>query len=310
MNIALRRAVPASDFRRSLALRTGLLFAVAVLLAAACDSGAPSIDTSDHQPPVDTTVSFAPDSTMYRLHEAGALRIGTKLDQPLFGLRNPITGRPEGFDAEMGKLIAARLGIPADHIDWVETVSANRDPFLQQGRVDLVIATYTITDARKQIIDFAGPYFVAGQSLLVRAGNPDRITGPADLPGRRVCAVEGSASSSTIRRVAPAAEHVLFDSYSKCAQALKNGQVSAVTTDNTILAGLRSRDMEAFDLVDTTFSDEPYGIGVARGHADLVAFIDNLLRSAFQDGSWAAAWDRTAGRILGPAPAPPDLDRY
>ncbi|WP_040834659.1 glutamate ABC transporter substrate-binding protein [Nocardia brevicatena] len=291
-------------------LRHAGLVCAAVLLAVGCDSGAPPIDTGDHHPPVATNVSFPPGSTMRRLHETGLIRIGTKFDQPLFGLMNPITNRPQGFDAEMGKLIAARLGIPADRIDWVETVSANREPFLQQGRVDLVIATYTITDERKQIIDFAGPYYIAGQSLMVRAGNPDHITGPADLSGRPVCSVEGSASSTHIRELVPHADHVLFDSFGKCAQAVKNGQVTAMTTDNTILAGLRSRDMDAFELIDTTFSAEPYGIGVARGHADLVSFIDDLLRTAFRDGSWAGAWDRTAGRILGPAPTPPDLDSY
>ncbi|OQS13283.1 ABC transporter substrate-binding protein [Nocardia donostiensis] len=291
-------------------LRRGAVLLAALLLSAGCDSGAPPISTEEYQPPVDTDVSFPPDSTMYRLHESGEIRIGTKFDQPLFGLRNPLTGRPEGFDAEMGKLIAARLGIPAEGIDWVETVSANRDPFLQQGRVDLIIATYTITEARKQVIDFAGPYYVAGQSFLVRAGNPERIGTPEDLHGKTVCAVEGSASSTHFRERVPDADLVLFDSFSKCAQAVKNGQVTAMTTDNTILAGLRSRDEESFDLVDVTFTEEPYGIGVANGRKDLVAFIDDVLRTAFADGSWAAAWDRTAGRILGPAPEPPDLDRY
>lgn len=184
-------------------LRVVTTLCSAVLVVAGCDSGAPPIKSSDYRPPVDTTVSFASGSTMQRLHQTGTLRIGTKFDQPLFGLRNPLTNRPQGFDAEMGTLIAARLGIPADRIDWVETVSANRDPFLQQGRVDLVIATYTITDERKQIIDFAGPYFVAGQSLMVRSGNPEGITGPQDLPGHSVCAVEGSASSTAIRNLVP-----------------------------------------------------------------------------------------------------------
>lgn len=291
-------------------LRRGAVVLAAVLLTAGCDSGAPPIDTHNYQPPVDTSVSFPPGSTMHHLHETGTLRIGTKFDQPLFGLKNPITGLPQGFDAEMGKLIAARLGIPADGIDWVETVSANRDPFLQQGRVDLIIATYTITDARKQAINFAGPYYVAGQSFLVRAGNPEQIGDPDDLRGKTVCAVEGSASSTHFRQRVPDADLVLFDSFSKCAQAVKNRQVTAMTTDNTILAGLRSRDADSFELVDTTFTEEPYGIGVAKGREDLVAFIDDVLRTAFADGSWAAAWDRTAGRILGPAPEPPDLNRY
>ena len=282
--------------------------AIAVALTAACSSGAVASDSSD--PAVATTVNFPAESSMARLHDAGTIRIGTKFDQPLFGLKNPVSQRPEGFDVEIGKLIAASLGIPADKIEWVETVSANREPFLQQGRVDAVIATYTINDKRKQVIDYAGPYYIAGQSLMVPAGNPDSIGGPDDLAGKNVCAVEGSASSANIRELVPTTHVVLFDSYSKCADALKNGQVEAVTTDNTILAGLRSLDPAAFELVDTTFTKEPYGIGIAKGHNDLVTFIDQTLQRSFGNGEWAKAWDETAGKILGPAPAPPALDSY
>ncbi|MFC9897754.1 glutamate ABC transporter substrate-binding protein [Nocardia sp. NPDC127579] len=287
----------------------GLTTAV-LALTTACDSGAPAIDPIDYAPPVDTNAVFAPGSTMRQLQEQGRITIGTKFDQPLFGLKNPVTGRPQGFDAEMGKLIAAGLGIAHDRIDWVETVSANREPFLQQGRVDLVIATYTINDKRKEIIHFGGPYYVAGQALMVRAGNPDRVTAPDDLAGKDVCAVEGSASSTNIRHRVPGARVVLFDSYSKCAEALKNSQVVAMTTDNTILGGLRSLDAESFELVPGTFTEEPYGIGIARERADLVRFVDDILRTAFADGAWSAAWDRTAGRVLGAAPPPPDLERY
>ncbi|MBF6171334.1 glutamate ABC transporter substrate-binding protein [Nocardia blacklockiae] len=296
--------------RRPIRLAAALLAAAALTLTAACDSGAPPINLSNSGPPVATDVDFPAGSTMRRLHDDGRIAIGTKFDQPLFGLKNPITGRPEGFDAEMGKLIAARLGIPADHIDWVETVSANREPFLQQGRVDAVIATYTMNDQRKQIIDFAGPYYVAGQAFMVRRGNPAKIAAPDDLTGRAVCAVEGSASSTNVRHRVPGAHVVLFDSYSKCAEALKNGQVVAMTTDNTILGGLRSLDPDAFELVPGTFTQEPYGIGIARGRADFVRFVDDTLRAAFADGTWAAAWDHTAGRVLGAAPPPPDLDTY
>ncbi|RDI52672.1 glutamate ABC transporter substrate-binding protein [Nocardia mexicana] len=296
--------------RRLARLAAALLGVAAVTLTAACDSGAPAIDLSNSGPPVDTTVNFPAGSTMQRLHDAQKITIGTKFDQPLFGLKNPVTGRPEGFDAEMGKLVAARLGIPANRIEWVETVSANREPFLQQGRVDAVIATYTINDKRKEIINFAGPYYIAGQSLMVRHGNPAEIAGPDDLSGKNVCAVEGSASSTNMRNRVPGAHVVLFDSYSKCAEALKNGQVVAMTTDNTILGGLRSLDEDAFDLVPGTFTQEPYGIGIAKGREDLVRFIDDALRSAFADGAWTTAWDRTAGRILGAAPAPPDVESY
>jgi glutamate transport system substrate-binding protein len=291
--------------------RRALLGVAASLLGltAACSSGATTTATGS-DPAVAQNVSFPAGSPMARIHDAGTIRIGTKFDQPLFGQLNPVTGKPQGFDAEIGKIIAADLGIPADKIEWTETVSANREPFLQQGRVDLVIATYTINDKRKQVIDFAGPYYVAGQSLMVAKGNPAGIRTPQDTAGKNVCSVEGSASSTNLRTLVPTAQLVLFDSYSKCANALKNGQVDAVTTDNTILAGLRSLDPDAFELVDTTFTKEPYGIGIAKGNDQLVKFVDDTLTKSFADGRWAKAWDSTAGTVLGAAPSPPDLAAF
>jgi glutamate transport system substrate-binding protein len=279
-----------------------------VAVAAGCASGA--AEPGGANPPVATNLNVPANSTMALLHHRGTITIGTKFDQPLFGLMNPATGKPQGFDVEIGKLIAANLGITADRIDWVETVSANREPFIQQGRVDAVIATYRITDQRRHLINFAGPYYIAGQSLMVKAGNPAGIHGPDDLAGKSACSAEGSASSTTIRELVPAANVVLFDSYSMCADALQNGQVQAVTTDNTILAGLRSLDPDGFELVGTPFTKEPYGIGIAKGREDLVGFVDQTLRQSFDDGQWAAAWNRTAGKMLGPAAAPPRLGSY
>ncbi|GAT89433.1 ABC transporter substrate-binding protein [Paenarthrobacter nicotinovorans] len=289
-------------------------FVVTAVLAvgsmlASCSSGVTGPAASD-QPSVNTDVSFPSGSTMQKIHDSGKITIGTKFDQPLFGLKNPTTGQPQGFDAEIGRIVAARLGIPAEKIQWVETVSANREPFLQQGRVDLVVATYTMNAKRAQVINFAGPYYVAGQSLMVQKGNPLGVKDPKDLAGRKACSVEGSASSANIRTVVPTVQVITFDSYSKCADALKNGQVDAVTTDNTILAGLRSLDPDSFDLVDVMFTKEPYGIGVAKDRTDLAEFADEALKESFSDGSWAKAWDSTAGKILGAAPEPPVLGQY
>jgi glutamate transport system substrate-binding protein len=277
-----------------------------VAAATGCTSGTPGSGGSN--PPIATNINVPANSTMAHLRDRGTIMIGTKFDQPMFGLKNPATGKPEGFDVEIGKLIAAKLGIPADRIGWVETGSANRELFILQGRVDAVIATYRITDKRKQLIDFAGPYYIAGQSLMVQAGNPAGIHRPDDLAGNSVCSVEGSASSTTIRELVPTADVVLFDSFSKCADALQNGQVQAVTTDDTILAGLRSLDPDDFELVGAPFTKEPYGIGIPKGREDFVGFVDRTLQQSFDDGEWAAAWNRTAGKILGPAPAPPTLD--
>jgi glutamate transport system substrate-binding protein len=277
-----------------------------VAMATACSSNMPQ--SADLNPPIATNINVPANSTMAQIRDRGRITIGTKFDQPMFGLKNPATGKPQGFDVEIAKLIAAKLGIPADRIDWVETASANREQFVQQHRVDAVIATYRITDNRKRLINFGGPYYIAGQSLMVKTGNSAGIHGPDDLAGKHVCTVEGSESSTTIRKAAPAADVVLFDSFSKCADALENGQVQAVTTDDTILAGLRSLDPDGFELVGPPFTEEPYGIGIAKGREDFVRFVNLTLQQSFDDGEWAAAWNRTAGKILGPAHAPPHLD--
>src|SRR5918996_4251917 len=233
---------------------------------------------------------------MARLQQAGSVKVGTKFDQPLFGLKN-LEGKPEGFDVEIAKIIAGEMGIAADGITWVETVSANREPFIQQGKVDFVVATYTINDKRKEVVDFAGPYFEAGQDIMVAKGNPDGITGPDALAGKKVCSVSGSTPAENIRTNYPQAQLVEFDVYSKCAEALKNKQVQAVTTDNVILLGLISKDQESFELVDKPFTKEPYGIGLKKGDTQFRDFINSTLEKAYQDGRWQAAWDATAGKV-------------
>ncbi len=193
---------------------------------------------------------------------------------------------------------------------FVETVSANREPFIQQGRVDCVVATYTINDERKQVVDFAGPYYEAGQDIMVAKGNPESIQGPDDLAGKKVCSVTGSTPAENIRTNYPEADLTEFDVYSKCAEALKNGQVQAVTTDNVILLGLISQDEEAFELVNKPFTKEPYGIGLKKGDTEFRNFINDTLEKIEQDGRWLAAWDATAGKVAPAKPTPPAIDRY
>jgi glutamate transport system substrate-binding protein len=190
-------------------------------------------------------------------------------------------------------------------------VSANREAFIQNGQVDMVIATYTINDKRKEVVDFAGPYYVAGQDIMVAKGNPEGIKGPEDLAGKNVCSVEGSTPAENIRTKYPQATLTLFDVYSKCADALTNGQVDAVTTDNVILTGLVAGNKEGFELVGNPFTQEPYGIGLAKGDQAFRDFVNDTLQESFDDGSWADAWDATAGAISGQqAPEPPTIDRY
>lgn len=284
------------------------------LLVAGCggsDAGNEAEEESSAAPTVAEDVSFDEGTTMFDLNEAGALRVGTKFDQPGFGLLNPTTNQPEGFDVEIAYLIAAALGIPEDGVTFTESVSANREPFIQNDTVDIVVATYTINDTRKTLVSFAGPYYVAGQDIMVAAGNPEGITGPDDLAGLAVCSVEGSTPAENIRTNYPEVNLITTDVYSKCADQLKNGEVVAVTTDNVILTAFVATDPESFELVGNPFTEEPYGIGLALDDDDFRDFINDVLEDAYESGAWADAYDSTIGQINGTeAPEPPSVDRY
>lgn len=292
--------------RLSRVLRASAAVAAASLILAACGgdgdgNGAPA--GGDEVNPAD----FAEGTTMRKLADAGKIRVGTKFDQPLFGLRGP-TGEPQGFDVEVAKIIAGDLGIDEGNIEWIETVSANREPFIEDGRVDMVLATYTINDDRKKVIDFAGPYYVAGQSILVKADN-EEIKGPEDLAGKKVCTVEGSTPAENIREKFPKAELELTDAYSNCLQPLRNGQVDAISTDNVILSGFVDQNPDEFKLVGETFTEEPYGIGIKKGDDAFRTFINDVLEESYKDGRWTDAWEQTAGKVL-ETPEPPAVDRY
>jgi glutamate transport system substrate-binding protein len=283
----------------------GLVLALTLALAACGGDD----DSGDGGGQVNEGASFAEGTTMARLKDAGTVKVGTKFDQPLFGLKN-LEGKPEGFDVEIAKLIAGEMGIAPDKVVFSEAVSANREPFIQQGKVDFVVATYTINDKRKQVVDFAGPYYEAGQDIMVAKGNPEGIAGPDDLAGKKVCSVTGSTPAENIRTNYPEAQLTEFDVYSKCAEALKNGQVQAVTTDNVILLGLISKDQEAFELVGKPFTKEPYGIGVKKGDTEFRNFINDTLDKLYKDGRWLEAWKATAGKVATETPTPPSVDRY
>lgn len=280
------------------------LAAIGVLGLVGCtDSGAPApAETA----PAGETIEFEAGTTMARLNEAGAITVGTKFTQPLFG-QVDASGDPQGFDVEIAKLIAAKLGIPESGITWTETVSANREPFIQSGEVDIVVATYTINDKRKEVISFAGPYYSAGQDILVLAGNPDGIEGPEDLAGKPVCTVTGSTSEANIAEYTD--QVTALGDYAECLPLLSSGAVVAVTTDNVILAGLAANSAGEFEVVGNPFTEEPYGIGLALDDTDFRMFINDVLEEAYADGSWAAAWEKTAGTEL-PLPDPPAVDRY
>jgi glutamate transport system substrate-binding protein len=279
------------------------LAAASALALSACASGTDAGGETTTTP--EPAPTFAEGSTMAALADAGTITIGTKFDQPLFGLMGP-SGTPEGFDVEIGKIIAAQLGIAEDKIEWVESVSANREPFIQNGEVDIVIATYTINDKRKEVVSFAGPYYMAGQSILVLADNED-IKTEDDLVGQPVCSVTGSTPAANLEALG--AEVLLTDTYSNCLGPLRDGTVVAVSTDNVILAGLAAQNEGEFKVVGEPFTEEPYGIGLALEDTEFRDWINDVLEASYEDGSYEAAWNATAGAVL-PFIEPPAVDRY
>jgi glutamate transport system substrate-binding protein len=256
--------------------------------------------------------SFAAGSTMERLNKAQAIKVGTKFDQPGFGQKG-LSGKPEGFDVEVAKLVVKELGIPEDKIQYVETPSKIREDAIVNGTVDLVVATYTINDKRKERVAFAGPYYEAGQNIMVKKDDTS-ITGPDSFKDgtKKVCSVTGSTPAEEIKKHVKdvATQLVLFDTYDKCRDALKGGQVNAVTTDNVILLGYISKDQDSFKLAGDNFTKEPYGIGVKKDDAAFRNFINDVLDKSYQDGSWKKAWDDTAGKFGAQLGSAPTVNRY
>ncbi|WP_432989767.1 glutamate ABC transporter substrate-binding protein [Dactylosporangium sp. CA-233914] len=257
-------------------------------------------------------VAFKAGTTMDRLHRAGKIRIGTKFDQPGFGLQGA-DGIPTGFDVEIGKIIATELGIPVGGIEWVESTPKLREEHLETDKVDIVVATYTINAERLEHVDFAGPYYVAGQQIMTRKSD-NSITGPETfrIGAKKVCSSIGStpAKSITTYLKDQATQLILFDVYTKCADALEAGQVDAVTTDNVILTGFVAQHPEDFKLVGARFTTEPYGIGLKKGDDTFRAFINGVLEKIAKDGRYAKAWTGTAGKYDTNMPEAPAVNRY
>lgn len=233
--------------------------------------------------------------------------------EPGLSLRNPTTHRFEGFDVAVAELMAVgifggtreNLG---DKIEFVETVSKDREASIDNGTVDMVVASYTINDERKQVVDFAGPYLVAHQDIMVASGNTS-IRTVADLNGKKVCSATGTTSAANIAVKAPQAELTLFDTMTECADALHEGGVGAVSTDDTILAGLVANSAGAFKLVEAPFTDEPYGIGITKGDTAMRSFLGDRLSEIERSGEWADAFAASLGKLGLDTPPPPAIDR-
>ncbi|CAJ1505971.1 glutamate ABC transporter substrate-binding protein [[Mycobacterium] burgundiense] len=234
--------------------------------------------------------------------------IGTKFDQPGLAIKNP-DGSMSGFDVDVAAYIADKLGYSPEQIEWKEAPSGQRETLIQNGQVDYIVATYSITDSRKEKVDFAGPYLLTGQSLLVRADNTD-ITGKDSLENNKVlCSVTGSTPAQKIKDEFPGVQLQQYDTYSACVEALKNKAVDALTTDEVILAGYAAQTPGAFKIVGEPFSEERYGVGLKKGDAELRDQINDALEQMQADGAWAAAFEQNLGPAGIATPTPPAVDR-
>lgn len=223
------------------------------------------------------------------------LTIGIKFDQPALGLKKP-DGTFAGFDVDVAKYIAKQLGVPESGITFKETTSANRESFIGGGQVDLVVATYSITEARKQQVTYGGPYYVAHQDTMVNTDNTD-IKVTKDLKGKRLCKAAGSNSFRRITEPPPdgkldisGVKLVDAQSYSECVSKLKSGALDAVSTDDLILAGFANQQKGSFKVINDPFTDEKYGVGIKKGDIETCEAVNKAVNQMYSDG--------TAGQLL------------
>lgn len=289
------------------------LTAVAALTLSACGGGGGSTGggaTGDQSAApaytVAQNVSVSGSPTFDTIKSNGKIRIGVKQDQPGLGFKDAATGEYSGFDIEIAKWIAASLGYSKDKIEFKPIPSANRESAITNGDIDYYVGTYSITDKRKQQIDFAGPYFVTGQGLLVKKDNSS-INSEKDLSGKNVCSATGSTPIQNIKANFKDTKTTEFDTYSQCVEALKSGQVDAVTTDQAILLGYAAQEPDALKVVGQPFTTEKYGVGLKKGDKALRTFINKM----FTDGkdTWKKIYDSTLG-TSGTKVDQPAVDNY
>ncbi|MFB6804967.1 transporter substrate-binding domain-containing protein [Peribacillus butanolivorans] len=264
-------------------LQLSLLSVLAVILLAGC--GGDKVSNNGKE---SGSKDKAKD-VLTQVKDKDKIVFGVKNDTRLFGLKNPSTGEVEGFDIDIAKALAAEILGDEKKVEFKEVTSKTRMALLNNGDIDAIVATMTITEDRKKEVDFTDVYFDAGQSLLVKKGSD--IKGIDSLKGKKVLAVKGSTSAINIREKAPDAQVLEFENYSEAFAALKSGQGDALTTDDSILYGMADEDPN-YELVGGTFTDEPYGIAVKKGNENFVAELNKALKSLKDSGKYDEIHDK------------------
>jgi glutamate transport system substrate-binding protein len=282
--------------RKGATWRWTLALAVTVGLVGAACGGDEAGDTPGGQ-----ASQFPANTTLGKIQQKGEMVIGVKFDVPPFGFKNPQSGKVEGFDVDMGTHIADALGVEPR---FVEAISDNRIPFLQNGTVDLILSTMTITTDRDAEIDFSEPYFIARGRVLVPEDSD--IQGVDDLAGKTVCTVLGSTYEENLKKNAPQAELKLVDGYSECLALIQTDAVDAISTDDVLLTGMIIQD-PTLKLVGEEITIEPYGAGIKQGDAQMKEFVDGVIADMKSDGRWVEMFDKWVGQYTGQQAEVPTL---
>jgi polar amino acid transport system substrate-binding protein len=272
----------------------GRAAAAHVAAAATCDPEAASLAPAG--PPSVTSGSF-----MAKIRARGYLIAGVDQSTYHFGFLNPLDGHIEGFDIDMIRAVADAIFGNPNQVEYKAISDAERIPDLGNGSVDIVAHTMTITCARLKQVDFSSVYFDAHQRILV----PDNSTvaSVADLSGEKVCVTKGSDSGGTLSLPSGKTQPIVVSVpyWTDCLVMLQQGQVAAISTDDSILAGLEAQDPFT-KIVGPELTDEPYGLAISNQHPDFVRFVNAVLAQERADGAWAASYARWVGT---PVPRPP-----
>ncbi|MEY9979323.1 transporter substrate-binding domain-containing protein [Lysinibacillus sp. RC79] len=260
-----------------------LLVALSVLVLAACGGGDKESKDKDSS-------GAASKSSLETIKANDKIVWGVKNDTKLFGLKNPSTGEIEGFDVDLAKEITKIILGDETKVEFKEVTSKTRIPMLNNGDIDSIIATMTISKERRKEVDFTDVYFEAGQSLLVKKGSPIKSIDDLDS-NTKVIAVKGSTSAINIREKAPKAQVLEFENYAEAFTALKAGQGDVLTTDDAILYGMASQDNN-FELVGGQFTEEPYGIAMKKGSDDFVKAVNDALAELKSNGKYDEIHDK------------------
>lgn len=276
-------------FTRALLLSAGLLWA----------TGAPAQEASP---------SFEAGTTMATIQQRGKLILGTKYDSPGYSLMDPATQEVKGFDIEIARILARGLGLGTDDIEFKESVSKNREPFVINGIVDLVIAAMAITDKRREIIGQAGPYYVAGTQLIVRTADQDKFTTAETMKGANICATTGGTPIAAAKRFG--AEAIAFDTYDECVQQLLVGAVDGVLVGGGVAYGYAARNPDKLTVTLEPFDPQRLSIALKKDDAPFCKFVRETLQKSYEDGTWQKAFEATLGSIGAPVTPPPALEDH